>query len=64
MEPLLQKTMVALFESGLWVFEKRYFHKDAVSMWGYSWRPGLERNFLQRSWGFCEARKSSLGSDY
>jgi hypothetical protein len=36
MEPMLPKIMVALFKPGLWVFEKRYFHKDAVSMWGYN----------------------------
>lgn len=45
MEPVLQKIMVALFKSGLWGFEKRYFHKDDVSMWGYNGGQGYRGIF-------------------
>ena len=37
MKLMLWKIMVALFSVlELWVSEKRYFHKDAISIWGYN----------------------------
>lgn len=36
MEFMFSKIMVVLFKFGLWVFEKRYFYKDVVFMWGYN----------------------------